>query len=102
MSEKLPLWNRAASIENETAGATNTAPASNMTSTKSLTCQRTDIGKEATNRPSMNCLGEMRLLTMLRGLTPEAICLWMTQGWFRMSPGGTAAGCGAARTKTHQ
>ena len=57
MSEKLPLWNRAASIENGTAGATNTAPASNMTSTKSLTCQRIVIGKEATNRPSMNCLG---------------------------------------------
>ena len=64
MSEHLPLWNRAASIENGTAGATNTAPASNMTSTKSLTCQRIVIGKEATNRPSMNCLGEMRLLTM--------------------------------------
>ena len=60
----LTLWNRAASIENGTAGATNTAPASNMTSTKSLTCQRIAIGKEATNRPSMNCLGEMRLLTM--------------------------------------
>jgi hypothetical protein len=67
MSEKLPLWNRAASIENGTAGATNTAPASNMTSTKSLTCQRIAIGKEATNHPSMNCLGEMRLLTMPRG-----------------------------------
>ena len=62
----LPLWNRAASIENGTAGATNTAPASNMTSTKSLTCQRIAIGKEATNRPSMNCLAEMRLLTMPR------------------------------------
>jgi hypothetical protein len=63
----LPLWNRAASIENGTAGATNTAPASNMMSTKSLTCPRIVIGKEATNRPSMNCLGEMRLLTMPRG-----------------------------------
>ena len=50
MSKKLPLWNRAASIENGTAGATNTAPASNMTSTKSLTCQRIAIGKEATSR----------------------------------------------------
>ena len=60
----LTLWNHAASIGNGTAGATNTAPASNMTSTKSLTCQRIAIGKEATSRPSMNCLGEMKLLTM--------------------------------------
>ena len=63
----LPLWNRAASIENGTAGATNTAPASNTTSTKNLTCQRIVIGKGATSRRSMNCLGEMRLLTMPRG-----------------------------------
>ena len=33
---------------------------------------------------------------------PEAICLWMTQGWLRMSPGVRLQVCGAARTKTHQ
>ena len=43
-----------------------------MTSTKSLTCQRIVIGKEATNRLSMNCLGEMRLLTMLKRPPPAS------------------------------
>jgi hypothetical protein len=70
--DSLPLWNHAASIENETAGAINTAPASNMTSTKSLTCRKTVIGKEATSRRSMNCLGLMRPRTMRRSLGREA------------------------------
>lgn len=35
-------------------------------------------------------------------VTPLAICLWMTQGWFRMSPAVRQGGVGAARTKTHQ
>ena len=59
--------NRVAFIENGTDGAINTAPASNMTSIKNSTCLKIAIGKGATSRPSMNCLGKKRRRTTPRG-----------------------------------
>jgi hypothetical protein len=57
----LSVWNPAAFIENRTAGQkTNTAPVSNMTNTRSLTCQSAFTEQEATSRRLMNCLGWMR------------------------------------------
>jgi hypothetical protein len=43
-----------------------------------------------------------KALKSLRRCTPLAICLWMTQGWFRMSPAVRQGGFWAVRAKTHQ
>jgi hypothetical protein len=71
----LSVWNPVAFIENRTAGQkTNTAHVSNMTNTRSWTCQNAITEQEATSRRLMNCLGWMRSrLPKTRQLNNESL-----------------------------
>jgi hypothetical protein len=55
-----------------------------------------DQGEES-DRSSCHSRGRGGLAVRVASVTPLAICLWMTQGWFRMSPAVRQGGSGASK-----
>ena len=57
-----------------------------------------DQGEES-RRSSCHPRGRGGLAVRAASVTPQAICLWMTQGWFRMSPAVRLGGVGFPERK---